>query len=105
MNYGYQNNGVNWVQGEAGARAWLMGANSTVLLMDSERPAFYIKQTDQYGMPMPLRTFSYTETTQGSQIGTLPTAKEESSYKDMEGKIDALTKRIEALEVKHESAV
>lgn len=105
MNYGYQNNGVNWVQGEAGARAWLMGANSTVLLMDSERPAFYIKQTDQYGMPMPLRTFTYTETTQGAQIGTLPTTKGESSYKDMEGKIDALTKRIEALEVKHESAV
>ena len=47
MTYGYQNNGVNWVQGEAGARAWLMGANSTVLLMDSERPAFYIKQTDR----------------------------------------------------------
>ncbi len=103
MNYGYQNNGVNWVQGESGARAWLMGANSTVLLMNSEAPQFFIKQTDQYGMPMPLRTFTYTEVTQGAQIGTLPTAKEESSYKDLEGKIDALTKRIDALEgVKHE---
>lgn len=102
----YYNTGVNWVQGEAGARAWLMGANSTALLMDSERPQFFIKQTDQYGMPMPLRSFEYKETTQGAQIGTLPTAKDESSYKDIEGKIDALTKRIEALEgVKHESAV
>ena len=105
MNYWHQNNGVNWVQGEAGARAWMMAPNSSVLLMDSESQRFFIKQTDQYGMPMPLRTFTYTEVVQGAQIGTIPAAKETEHTYDARSEIDALTKRIEALEVKHESAV
>ena len=32
-----------------------------MLLMDSEKHSFYIKSTDQSGMPMPLRIFDYTE--------------------------------------------
>jgi hypothetical protein len=94
----YQNNGVNWVQGEAGAKAWLMAANSTVLLMDSEAPRFFIKQTDQYGMPLPIRVFNYTEVTQGAQIGTIPSAKDESVEHITKAEFDALTKRVDALE-------
>ena len=75
-NYYPQNAGVNWVQGEAAARAWLLAPNSSVLLMDSEAPRFYYKQTDMYGMPMPLRIFQYTELSQNAQNGTLPAAKE-----------------------------
>ena len=76
-NYYPQNNaGVNWVQGEAAARAWLLAPNSSVLLMDSEQPRFYYKKTDMYGMPMPLRIFQYTELSQTPQNGSLPTAKE-----------------------------
>ena len=59
--------GVNWVQGEAGARSWMTAPNSTVLLMDSEAERFYIKTTDASGMPQPLRVFEYRETTQGSR--------------------------------------
>lgn len=73
-NYYVQNNGVNWVQGEAGARAWLMGPNMTVPLFDTERPVIYWKQTDQYGMPLPLRILDYTERAQNAQSGGLPTA-------------------------------
>lgn len=54
------NQGLLWVQGEAGAKAYLMAPNTTVLLMDSENERFYIKSTDGAGMPN-LRMFSYQE--------------------------------------------
>lgn len=56
-------NGIQWVQGEAGAKAFFIGAGQSVLLMDSESNAFYIKSTDSSGMPLPLRIFDYTERT------------------------------------------
>ncbi len=58
-----QNAGIVWVQGEAGAKSYLVGAGQSVLLMDSESSAFYIKSTDASGMPMPLRVFDYKERT------------------------------------------
>lgn len=54
-------NSIIWVQGESGAKSYLVGAGSSVLLMDSEQSRFYIKSTDSSGMPMPLRTFEYNE--------------------------------------------
>lgn len=56
-----QNNQITWVQGEAAAKAYPVAAGQSVLLMDSEDLVFYIKSTDQSGMPQPLRTFDYTE--------------------------------------------
>lgn len=55
--------GIQWVQGEAGAKAFSVGAGQSVLLMDSESQSFYIKSTDVSGMPLPLRVFDYTERT------------------------------------------
>ena len=55
------NSGIVWVQGLEGAKAYPVGAGNNVLLMDSEQSVFYIKSTDQSGMPMPLRVFDYTE--------------------------------------------
>lgn len=55
--------GIQWVQGETGAKAYNVGAGQSVLLMDSESNVFYIKSTDNSGMPLPLRTFDYTERT------------------------------------------
>ena len=54
------NQGLLWVQGEAGAKSYLVAPNSTVLLMDSEASRFYLKSTDGAGMPS-LRIFEYTE--------------------------------------------
>lgn len=53
--------GIIWVQGEAGAKAYPVAAGSNVLLMDSEGECFYIKSTDASGMPLPLRVFEYKE--------------------------------------------
>lgn len=56
-------NGITWVQGEASAKSFPVGAGQSVLLMDSEESVFYIKSTDQSGMPQPLRIFDFTERT------------------------------------------
>lgn len=56
------NNGLIWVQGDAGAKSYMVAPNSTVLLMNSENDTFFIKSADQSGMPM-LRKFSYAEIT------------------------------------------
>lgn len=52
--------GLNWVQGEAGAKSWFVTPGSTVLLMDSEAQRFYLKMADPSGVPT-MRTFEYTE--------------------------------------------
>ena len=58
--------GILWVQGEAGAKSWAVAPGKSVMLMDSESNTFYIKSSDNNGMPMPLRIFDYTERTQQS---------------------------------------
>ena len=52
--------GLNWVQGEAGAKSWFVNPGATVLLMDSENQRFYLKSADMTGIPA-MRTFEYTE--------------------------------------------
>lgn len=56
-----------WVQGEAGAKSFLVAPGQTVLLMDSEAEVFYIKETDASGVPRPLRIFDYKERMTGAQ--------------------------------------
>lgn len=60
--------GILWVQGEAGAKSWAVAPGKSVMLMDSESNTFYIKSSDNSGMPMPLRIFDYTERTVQSQV-------------------------------------
>lgn len=52
--------GLNWVQGEAGAKSWFVTPGSTVLLMDSESMRFYLKSADGNGVPS-MKTFEYNE--------------------------------------------
>ena len=54
-------NSIQWVQGEAGAKAYPLAPNSNALLMDAESEIFYIKSVDASGMPQPLRIFEYKE--------------------------------------------
>lgn len=64
------NSGITWVQGENAAKSFPVASGQSVLLMDSEESVFYIKSTDQSGMPLPLRTFDYKErTTLGTNRG------------------------------------
>ena len=71
---------MNWVQGEEGAKAFLVAAGNSVLLLDSENPAFYIKSADQSGMPLPLRIFDYTERTQAAKPPAAAPAPQGAEY-------------------------
>ena len=53
------NNGIIWVQGEAGAKSYLVAPNNTVQLWDSENNVIYLKSADASGMPS-MRILDYT---------------------------------------------
>ena len=85
------NNGIIWVQGESGAKSYLIAPGQSVLLMDSEKDVFYIKSSDGSGMPMPLRVFEYTERTQQQQKQTnVQTNNEYITRKEFEKRLSEL---------------
>ena len=99
---------IIWVQGEEGAKAYMVAAGNSVLLMDSENSAFYIKSTDASGMPLPLRVFDYKERTTAAK--TPPqTAQQPGVEFVTRAEFDALAARCAALEkqepTKHETEV
>lgn len=48
-----------WVQGEAGAKSYMVAPNNTIALWDSESQTVYLKSADASGMPS-MRTLDYT---------------------------------------------
>lgn len=61
-----QNNGIIWVQGEAGAKSYLVAPNTTVQLWDSESQSIYLKSADASGMPT-MKILDYTIREQNGQ--------------------------------------
>lgn len=53
------NSSIIWVQGEAGAKSYLVAPNSTVQLWDSESQTIYLKSADASGMPS-IKILDYT---------------------------------------------
>jgi hypothetical protein len=91
------NNGFVWVQGESGAKSFLVAPGTTVMLMDSENPVFYLKSADQSGMPMPLRVFDFVERSaqtspQKEEAPTIDTSMF-ITRKEFEEKLSMLTKK------------
>lgn len=87
--------GIIWVQGEEGAKGYLVAPGESRLLMDSEGNHFYLKSTDAQGMPLPLRIFDYVERTnqkQPPQSAQAPTVE----YAPL-SRLEALEARIDAL--------
>ena len=66
-------NGVIWVQGEAGAKAYPVGAGNSVLMMDVESPTVYMKTVETNGMPQPLKIYDLIERTSQNATTTTPT--------------------------------
>lgn len=81
-----QQTGINWVQGLAGAKGFLVAPGQTAFLMDSEGQTFYMKSADQSGMPT-LRIFDFQERTQQAPVAS----QSNGVYED-------LVKRVAALE-------
>lgn len=92
------NTGIQWVQGETGAKSYMVAPNNSVLLMDSENSKFYIKSADAAGMPS-LRIFEYKETPAKAEI--TPVSVDINNYctraelEALREQIEAITKRLE----------
>ena len=54
-----QTNPMIWVQGETGAKSYLLAPNTTLPLWDSERQTIYLKSADASGMPS-MKILDYT---------------------------------------------
>lgn len=74
------NNGLIWVQGEAGAKSYMVAPGTSVFLMDSEENVFYLKSADASGMPLPLRIFDYRERGAGAQTAQNQPAQEAQAF-------------------------
>lgn len=99
--------GINWVSGEAGAKAHLVAPNTTVMLMDSEASVFYLKSADMSGMPLPLRVFDYKERTSNAPVIATENATEQPTidsgkFATVEA-LQALQSDFEALSAKFEA--
>lgn len=93
------NQGLLWVQGETGAKSYLVAPNSTVLLMDSENSRFYLKSADGAGMPN-TRTFEYKEvlnTPQNALQAQYDTSKEMDNKYVTREEYDGLKRQYEAI--------
>lgn len=90
-----QQSGLIWVQGEAGAKSYMVAPNQTVTLWDSEAQVIYLKSADASGMPS-IKALDYTirdNTAKSPEIQ--PTAS--FATKD---EVIALQKEINALKAK-----
>lgn len=54
---------IIWVQGEAGAKGYLVAPNNTVVLWDTESPTIYVKTADGTGIPS-MKILDFTERTE-----------------------------------------
>lgn len=88
-----QNGSPIWVQGEAGAKSYLVAPNSTVTLWDSESQTIYLKSADASGMPT-MKVLDYTfREAQKPQNSVSQTRPQYATYED----IKALNGRINDL--------
>ena len=77
--------GINWVQGLAGAKAFMVAPGQTAFLMDSEWQTFYMKSADQSGMPT-LRVFDFQERLQQAPVAS----QSNGAYEDLVKRVTAL---------------
>ena len=94
-----QNSNLIWVQGEAGAKSYLVAPNTTVQLWDSEAQCIYLKSADASGMPS-MKILDYTIRNQTpTSIPTTAPATPTINAQDyaLRTDLDALAGQISAL--------
>ena len=87
--YQQPQNGLIWVQGEAGAKSYLVAPGNTVALWDSEAKTIYIKSADAAGMPS-MKVLDYTF--RGGEEPTQGVTK--ADLKALQDQIDELRKEL-----------
>jgi len=96
-----QQNGIIWVQGEAGAKSYLIAPNTTVQLWDSESQTIYLKSADASGMPtMKVLDYTIRETAKNPSktVETVPMDKYSEFVTKRE--IDGILSEIDGLKAK-----
>ena len=100
-----QNNGIIWVQGEAGAKSYLVAPNNTVDLWDSESPVIYIKSADASGLPS-LKILDYSVRETNGNTANAPESivadktiiyATKTELDGLDGEIKALRKQLDRL--------
>lgn len=89
-----------WVQGEAGAKSYMVAPNSTVQLWDSEAQTIYLKSADASGMPS-MRILDYTIRQNPSQTPPVASPAQNMDYPTRE-EFNALQSLVEGLKSKLE---
>lgn len=93
-----QNNSpMIWVQGETGAKSYLLAPNTTLPLWDSESQSIFLKSTDASGMPS-MKILDYTIR---EQTGQKPTVAEPQvdyvTHKELSDLREEITQKIDEL--------
>lgn len=102
-----QNVGIIWVQGEAGAKSYMVAPNTTVQLWDSESQTIYLKSADASGMPS-MRIIDYTirdNTPKGPNLGAQSDYVTRSELQGVLDELNALKAKFDGKAAKNESAV
>lgn len=93
-------NSMVWVQGEAGAKSYLIAAGNTVPLWDSENQTIYLKSVDASGVPS-MRVLDYKERAQTPHV-PIPAAKNTGDEFVTRKEFEALAAKLDAMSVKPE---
>lgn len=99
-----QQNTYAFVNGIEGAKSYILQPNQTVLLMDSERPVCYMKQSNGLGQST-LRYFKLVEVSESELKGETTTAATESKPNGVfisAEELESIKARISDLEKKAE---
>jgi hypothetical protein len=102
-----QTNGIIWVQGEAGAKSYMVAPNTTVQLWDSDENVIYIKSADASGMPS-MKVLDYTirdNTPKGPNLGAQSDYVTRSELQSVLDELNALKAKLDGKAAKNESAV
>ena len=94
------NNNLWWVQGESGAKSYLVAPNTTVVLFDSESQTIYLKSADATGLPS-MRILDYTIRDQQARGGALSQPVGDFATKS---EMDALRAELEQIKARLKGA-
>lgn len=93
-----QQSGIIWVQGEAGAKSYMVAPNTTVQLWDSESQTIYLKSADASGMPS-MRIIDYTIR---DNVARTPNLGSQSDFAT-KSELQAVLNELNALKAKFEN--
>ena len=102
-----QQGGIIWVQGESGAKSYMVAPGNTVQLWDSEAQTIYLKSADASGMPS-MRILDYQirdNAPSGPILGAKSDFVTRGELQTVMEQLNALKARINDLGGKHESTL